>query len=73
MGFQSPAEEASADNAVDSNNNNSILVRKVREFYLLPSEIAMAEEEYLSVDDERFEVMPMHVSLLKKRINFFAP
>jgi len=66
MGFQPPSASQEPSNS---------FVRKVREFYLLPSERVgeAEEEEYLSVDDERFEVMPMHVALMKKRITCFAP
>lgn len=68
MGFQPPLEDADAKGSPNS------FVRKVREFYLLPGGSEREEEEdYMSVDDERFEVMPMHVALMRKRITCFTP
>jgi len=69
-GFQPPSESTSD---ADPNYANSF-VKQVREFYLLPGGSEReGEEDYLSVDDERFEVMPMHVALMRKRITCFAP
>jgi len=70
MGFESP-EMTEPPKA-----SPSTLVRQVREFYLEPltrSTAVPGEEEFLSVDDERFEVMPMHVALMRKRITCFTP
>ena len=70
MGFESP------ETTEPSNASPNTLVRKVREFYLEPltrSTAVPGEEEFLSVDDERFEVMPMHVALMRKKITYFTP
>ena len=68
MGFEAPEED-------ETSQGQGHVVRKVKEFYLEPLTMqpAVGEEEYLSVDDEQFEVMPMHVALMKRRITCFSP
>merc|ERR1712142_937203 len=68
MGFEALEED-------ETSQGQGHVVRKVKEFYLEPLTMqpAVGEEEYLSVDDEQFEVMPMHVALMKRRITCFSP